>query len=498
MSRLKSVFNHPLFFPIIILYYGAMYLSFGETYPSKLGTDGFVYASFVSDYTNSFFFDTYYVHRVLPSFLIRGIFKVAGIAPDTQHIFSAFQLLNLACLALSSWFLKLLFMHFRIALKVQLLAFALFFVNFGMLKFPFYFPVMTDTPALLLSTMLLYFYVKNNISGLILTTFALAFTWPMGYYQGLILIALPIMKLPFIQPLRWQQIALYVFSGVFISVLIGFLIFIEKMDTTLALVMRIDRTLLPLSIIALVLIYVFAIKLFFNKALLDLHRFFSGLNYPRIIISFLVFAGVIFVIHLLHPKQIAVYSTAYMLANPTIHGLIKPFIPIVSIGSYFGVIGCFIILFWNPFCKVITTMGWGITCAIALNIFLFAGSPESRQLINLLPWIVVVLAIVLNSYVLPNTFYIIVFLLCAFASKLWLHIGYQNDSCPVDQNGSVGFPNQKLWLNIGPWMSEQMYYLQGGIMFVVLLLLFFMIYRIRKDNGKWAIENKWPVRQVTE
>lgn len=470
-----------------MLYYGAGYILFGETYPfhGGLSTDGHVFASFIPDFTKSFFFDIYYVHRILPSLLVSISFKLLSISISAQHIYTAFQILNVLSIVLSCYFFKKILILFKISLKNQLLGFALFLLNFGIIKYPFYLPVMTDTIAMMLSTSLLYFYLKNNIKGIVFSTLLLAFTWPMAYYQGLLLIAFPICILPLSPPLKWQKNLIYGASIFYILTLSIYFIYIEKIDITVDFVARINRNLLPLSILGIVLFYFSFAKLFLNKTILNIPLFLIKFNYKRVLISIGVFSAVIIIINFLDPNPVPKYSTAQTLRDPIIYSLIRPLISIVSHTSYFGIVVCFLILFWNSFCKTVSQTGWGLVAALGLNLFLFGITPQSRHLINILPWVVLFLVKAINKYSFSTSFYIVAGLLSFVASKIWLllNIYDSNSTINLDKNGSIGFPAQLLWMNIGPWMNEQMYYVQGGVMLIFVGILFLMLYKIEVNES---------------
>ena len=486
MIKLKALLNNQWFFPVLMIYYGIFYILFGETYPFNggLSTDGFVFASFIPDFTKSRFFDTYYAQRILPSMLVGVFLKLLSINATEQNIYTAFQILNLVSIVVSCYFFKQLLLWFKISLKNQVLAFLLLLFNFGVIKYPFYLPVMTDTFALMLSTALLYFYLKNNIQSIIICTLLLAFTWPMAYYQGLILIAFPICILPFSPALKWQKILVYGISILYISFLSIYFIFIKNRDMTVDFVMKIDRNLLPLSILSIVLIYFFFAKLFLNKTLLNLSLFIEKINYKRLLLSFLVFASVYIIIQMLHPKPNPTYTTEQTLRDPIVYSLIKPLISIVADTSYFGVIVCLLLIFWSSFCKILYQMGWGLVAALGLNLFLFGITPQSRHLINILPWLIIFLVKAINKYSFSTSFYLVTGLLSLVASKVWLllNIYEGNASGNFDKNGSMDFPDQILWMNIGPWMSEQMYYVQGGVMLLLTGVLFFMLYKVEVDK----------------
>jgi hypothetical protein len=482
MIKLKSLLDSKWFFPSLIFYYGVFYILFGETYIRQWSADGRVFAGFVWDLKGSHYFDAYYVYRILPSVLVSFVLNLFSIFASREAIVTSFQILNLISLMFACYFFKKILILFKITLKNQLLSFTLLLLNFAVLKYPFYLPVMTDTVALMLSTALLYFYLKNNVTALVIITILLAFTWPMGYYQGLLLIAFPFSISPLVPLSGGQKKLLYGTSIFYILILSVYFIFIEKIDITVEHVARIDRNLLPLSILATLVLYFFFVKIFFNKTLFDVLLFFKKINHTRLLIACGVFAIVYVVVKTLGPNPIPTYSTAQTLRDPIVYALIKPFVAIVSHITYFGIGICLIILFWSSICKVLSQLGWGVVGAVGLNLFLFGITPQSRHLINLLPWVIIFLAKAINKFSFSNAFYITVGLLSLFVSKIWLSLSYEGyPPMQLDKNGSMGFPQQKLWLNIGPWMSEQMYFIQGGIELIVLGILFFMLYKVERN-----------------
>lgn len=466
-----------------MLYYGILYILFGESYPFNDGltVDGTVYASFIPDFAASFYFDTVSVHRILPSVIVNVFLKIFSVNTSLPNIFTGFQILNLISIVLSCYFLKRILILFKISFKNQMLAFALFLLNFGVIKVPFYLPVMTDSLALMLSTALLFFYLKSNITGLVITTLLCAFTWPTAYFQGLVLIAFPICILPFTPLEKWQKILLHGISIFYILAICIYFVFIEKMEIPQGyLCAAIDRNLLPFSILGLMFLYFFFAKIFFNKNLFNKSLFLEKLNYKRLPIFVGVIASVFLIIHFLHPPTNTSFPVAKLLHGPALYALIKPLISLVADTSYWGIIVCLLLLFWNSFCKTISRMGWGIVAAFGLNLLAFGIATETRVLINLLPWLIVFLIKTINKYSFSNRFYIVVGLLVFVASKIWLSLNIYDQymTQELDRNGCLNFPGQIMWMNFGPWMNEQMYYVQGGAMLVFTGILFLMLYKV--------------------
>lgn len=489
MNRLKALLNNQWFFPVLFIYYGVFYILFGEVYPGGASVDGAVFQTLIHEFRDSYYFDSYYVYRIFPPLLVRGLLMFLSIDLTNENIILCFQLINIGCIAFCCYFFKKIFILFKITLKNQLLGFVLFLVNFAIIKYPLYFPIMTDALAMFLSTALLYYYIKNNTIAIVICTLLLAFTWPMGFYQGLLLIAFPFTALPFLKPPKWQKVLVNLGAITFALMAILIIVFIIKRDADVLFVLKIDRLLLPLSIAGVLIIYYFFAKIFLNYSLLNWAYFIKKINIKRILISIGVFALISLTVYLLNPKPIPTYTTAQMLQNPFVYALIKPLLSLVSHIAFFGVGACLIILFWPDIGQLISQMGWGLVFAFGLNLLLFGLTPESRHLINIFPWLLILLIKVLNNYSFLNYFYTITGLLSIFLSKIWLLLNTNKIAYRMnfDKNGSMDFPDQKFWMNFGPWMNEQMYYIQGGAIIIILLILIFTLYKI-KINGPKIIQ----------
>ena len=159
--------------------------------------------------------------------------------------------------------------------------------------------------------------------------------------------------------------------------------------------------------------------------------------------------------------------------------------------TFFGIIICLLVFYWSKFTHVVVQSGWGLVGALALNLYLFGIMPESRALINLFPWVVILLIVAINKVNFSNVFYFTIVALSFIASRIWLIIDLKMNSS-TDTNGSIDFPSQKFYMNMGPWMSEKAYYIMGAAMLLSLLILFFTLYKINfLKNRNTYIEKRF-------
>lgn len=498
-NQIKQILDNKWFIPLILLNFGLFYILYGEKYPATngFGTDGFVYKTFVVSLNESFYFDSFFIRRIFPSFLIRLVLDFMTLELSPVNIFYSFELLNLLCLFISSLFIKKIFIFFDVDLKKQLLGFILLFVSFALIKWPFYFPAMTDSVGFCLSILLLYFYLKDKPVGIVIVTLMLAFTWPMGYYQGIILLALPYKRLEFISHTQKWNVIIKGGSVLFYLLVFTVVILMNGSDTNIAFVPKIDQSLLAITVIFSSFLFWGFSFLFMNAKLFNIREFIASLKLGRLFLSVLVFVGVSFFISLLHLPESSVYKMSTILENPIVHSSVRPLLTHVSHFTFYGVAFCLMVIYWKRIANVISRNGWGLTIAIALNLYLFGIMPESRMLINLFPWIVIFLVVALKQVSFSNLFYAVVVTLGFAASRIWLVINYELDpvlGMLVDKNGSLDFPNQKFYMNMGPWMSEYAYYLQGIFMIVCFCVLFVCLFKVKKDlQNKFKVSPRFPL-----
>src|SRR5262249_60437285 len=81
-------------------------------------------------------------------------------------------------------------------------------------------------------------------------------------------------------------------------------------------------------------------------------------------------------------------------------------------------------------------------------------------------------------------------LLCLFYSKVW----YTFNTAPQIDDGTMdalqGFPLQHYFMSSGSWMSASMYYVQGGVVVLTAVVLYFLVkqHGDRQATGGWLAD----------
>jgi len=186
MHRIKQ---SDYFFPIIICGI-CVWRIFTPQLPANegLGWDGFGYYQMAVDGFHSPTLNTLMAFRLFPSLLIHAILGMAGIAFTPAHVILAFKIMNTMLIGLSAMMVRGIFNNYKMDFISQLTGFALIFLNYGVLNFTYYYPVMTDTPAFALSVAIFYFFLLGESLNIFLAGLIGAFTWPILFPMAAALI----------------------------------------------------------------------------------------------------------------------------------------------------------------------------------------------------------------------------------------------------------------------------------------------------------------------
>ncbi len=455
-----------------------------------LGWDGLRYADLAKNLLDSKELDSYMIMRIIPSAWVHIVFKLFSIEFTPQNIIGGFEALNLFSILLGTYFTKRVMEHFDIQPMLQLIGLMLLLVNYAVLNFTIYYPVMTDSAGFALGAALLYFYVRKETLNVWLVSLLGFFTWPTVGFLGIILIIFPLNE-----KLENAEDKSSTFKGYIIPaiaflyvVIVGYYLVYKSDDfKPMAYTLPLDRALAPLSIIALgltVLWWSLWIKNFpfFSIQYLKEKISLSGVvSVASLVFTFLLFKN-------LKELPASENFNQFILTRPQIVlGLVKPFIVLVSHTNYFGAVLILLIVLHRTVQKQLRQLGLGFVLAILFNLMLFGIVSESRSLINLLPWFVVMLIVSLNHLKLAYWMFLPALLFNIISSKVWLRIGDVTNS-GFNADGTIAFPYQKFFMNLGPWISTQMWQVFCLIFAATLMLQFLMFFRVKLVDGKLSLK----------
>ena len=129
-----------------------------------LGWDGEVYATMIKNLPSLLVerkINPYYFQRIFPGSLVFAFLSVSGIALSNSHIIAGFLGLNILLLCITFFFWVKLCQLLQLSIQGRFLSFIGIFINYAILKMPFYYPVLTDLIAFTIGIIMLYCFLKN-------------------------------------------------------------------------------------------------------------------------------------------------------------------------------------------------------------------------------------------------------------------------------------------------------------------------------------------------
>ena len=449
----------------IILVYGISYFIYGETVPG-FGWDGVVYKSITQNFYEKVFvtgLDQYYIQRIFVPAFLNLIFYLIRVPLIDVNILWGFKIFNLVCLIIGIYFYSLIAEELRFKNKVMWLGFAALFMNFAVLKHNFYYPVLLDTTIFALSIIQFYSYLKNNLIALIITTIVGAFTWPSFLYPSILLILFPIHNEVVKYDKNKIKLLIILLIMTFFSLCLCILYPKYAFIVTGQGENPINSSFIVVSIISLLAyIYLALNPLLKDNRLFKVKSYFKEIRLKTIIIAAIIFCSVIILVSLQHPnKSVNIKS---FVGTSLLISISQPLIFLLSHIIYFGPVMLLTIYYWKSISSSIHSYGLGIALFVLFYILIGINS-ESRRIINAVPVFIILTMIVINRFDIKSIHVVLFFIISLIFSKFWFIF-----NIPVFSHGLNGgyqkFPDQKYFMNLGPWMSNEMYLLQGSIVYL--------------------------------
>ncbi|MDB5284894.1 MAG: hypothetical protein JWO06_3969 [Bacteroidota bacterium] len=456
-----------------------------------LGWDGHRYYLLTLDGLQSDQLDAYMVLRIFPCMLIHIILQSLGVVFAPASVILAFKLMNTVLIALSAWLVKKIFEQYNLSPVSQLAGFVLVFMNYGVLNFTFYYPIMTDTPAFFLSVALFYFFCRGELINIMLVGFIGAFTWPVLLPMAIALILFPAKKIEFVPlPNIWTGVicslsaAYALFTG-------WYLIFYKGETSSFEYALPISRGMLPVTFITVGIMFFFLPFVLRNQKFFSLQYYRSQLNPKSIFLVLVLIAAFLGLRYSIKTGSSEFLTPYHQLKIHMLYGFQRPFITIVSHFNYFGCAMLLAVLFWRKFSAYISTFGLGIAGCIFFNLFVFFVKPESRAIVHFIPWLLILMSLFIGQYKFSPLFYILIFIINVVAAKLWLFFEYSDFLNHVMPDGTVDFPDQWFYMHLGIWMKESVWLWIGIAFFISMLLFIFSLYKIEPGQKAFLFYKKF-------
>jgi hypothetical protein len=440
-----------------------------------LGWDGTAYAAWAqmdtAELLGSKVTPKYYMGRMLPSIIIHNVSKIVGYdIKSTARVIHAFYIYNFILIVIGIIVLMKIGNFYEWNLKIYYLAFAGIFLNFPVLKMSIYNPTLVDMTALILGLVTFYFYTIRKKILLSAIVFVSSFVWPSMLIPGLFLILFSHNKSSY-----KNNNILAVTITILAAAYAIYLYFIENLRLPEG-VTQINYTLWPLSAILLFL-YVF-IGL---RSTVDIRGVVDSLR--KLKIDDLILIAIIFflnryVINLFSSNENGPLTIREFLGYTFQAGLNDPLVNCVAHIMTYGPFFIIALLLWSDFVKSVRDQGLGLLLYIGIFVIVSVSS-ESRQLINIWPFIVIIVCQVLNKNNISWYFVFAITGLCLILSRFWLKINV----APLTYKPGE-FPDQLLFMHAGPWLSHQMYWVFLAVVLITLIAISSLLKLNNMENSR--------------
>lgn len=436
----------------IISIWGAL----GERTPfnNGLGWDGKNYAFLTADFERMALneeIDSYQYQRIFTPAVVFYAAKVLHVelsAENIPHVFRVFNLLLITCVV--GLFFKLC-SHFQFKPYTEVIGFTALFFNYFLLKNTPYYPILTDISGFWIGMVICYFFFKQQKTALLLSALLAHFTFPLVLLTSIPLIA----NIRNNGLLKWMRssntLRTLTLSGMVIILSLIALILLQPSILDPKYTVHIQLYALPVSILW-VLFYQWKISMTFHTdEIID-----GKIEWKLILIKTLAIIGFVLLANFVI-SQISIpeerFTPQVFLFNIIQQSISHPFISMVAHTIYFGPAVLLMLLFFKPFIRAIKQQGDSAVVYFIIIGLLCLGS-ESRQFVPYYPFLVLMLMLAINSFSFTRKQVVLFVLLSVLCSKCWFPINVPGIYSKYDFGN---FPDQRYFMNHGPFMSEMSY-----------------------------------------
>jgi hypothetical protein len=418
----------------------------------------------------------YYIFRIFPFI----VYDIVGFPELDLYILWFSRILNFVFITFSVVF------YFRICKllnaenMVANLIFVLLFFSFPILKFVNYYPMLTDHISFFLSLAGIYFTLSKNKFLIIFTIIFSLFTFPsLAFMLILINVIQQHNGIKLFKVTKSKNIYLIIiFKIVLISLGIYFynlMAFGNQEPVTNSA--NLNESLLEISTILLVLYFMY-ITFSLLRTVLTNGEITFKINVLYFTLSILMFLCIWYVFNSFQPMTRTGISS---LGGIAYLALTMPLNFLIYHTFYFGVIVIFLLAKMKDIFASALKLGTGFFLA-TLIIYFFMIQNESRMLTNLISFLAIPLLKAFENVKLSKGTIYLIFIVCIIQSRFYIKINNTSNFWKLMEDPSeyLKFPVQRYFMNFGPWVSEQMYWIQL-ILFLLLIGIYFLFYKMSNN-----------------
>ena len=487
--------------PALVALYGAIWIAVGPKAPAIWG-DASTYLDLALRLPNVLVAGDagYFTLRLLPSALVHVALWLLGLPLDRRHAFLAFEILDVGLLVVGAWAWGRIGRVLAWDTVRQWLGFVLLFLSFAVSGFGLIVPPLTDTAAVVIGILQVWFFLSGRGVSLLLVTLAAAFTWPQAFAAGLVLFLLPRGKADD-RPAPAPAVAV----GIVLAV---------GHATWLWALWRRGETQLPFAgqqihwgLVAFSIAGCALYLLWLAKGLVGFNLTPRGLATPdlarRVTAAAAAVAFVVVAASVLGYGAPSRYRTLLVtpvgfLSWSVLASVILPFLPFLAHALYFGPVVFLLGVRAEATLRVVRAWGPGASL-YALGYGLLLLNPSSRVSVSFLPFLVAAVCTVIATESWGRRRVAAITAFAVVMGRAWLPawtligdasvfegqapaaVRWMRGVLPLHNldGGThrrfLAFPHQWFFMVQGPWMSVEMYIVQGTVAIILGALAFLVV-----------------------
>ncbi len=413
--------------------------------------------------------DSYQYQRVFTPALIYYSCKWFGISLTESSVLSVYGYYNLIMLTIGAFLYFGWCNRLKMSKPVEIAGFAALFFNYFVLKNTPYYPILTDSTAFVFGILLIYWVTTQNIIG----------KWLIAMIGPLVFPLFPLVTLPLVlftkgnsftsltQRIKLFTIFKWIGTAVFLIASILVVLFPQSVLPE-KYQMHFNILLIPISVLCVVVYSWFLFEKFQTTQPLRTESPGSFPLFPLGIILLYWAFGKYLILNNSIPEE--GFTPMVFGLNIVQQTLDFPFSWMLAHLTYFGPAILVLILWGRTLFQQLFQQTDGIILFAFISLLLMMGS-ESRQFIYCWPFWVSMTLPLFSSIKLSMPQAIAFAVLCLIQSKCWFPINVEGNFADYDY---AHFPEQRYFMNHGPFMSDTSY----GINTLIALVTTFFVWLI--------------------
>jgi hypothetical protein len=472
----------------LFVIYGSLSIFWGEKIPAGggLGFDGVVYGNAAKNFYHIIInkrIHSLNLLRIFPSGVIYCCFKILRIDRTNANIIKAFSIYNFILILLSIYLWFKITEKFKFPDRLVFMGLISFLFSYGIMKFNFYYPVITDTTAFFLGFLTLWGYMNKKNMLVLMCALVGSFTWPTVIYT------VPLLQIfrhdesfPAIHNFRIR----YLFIAALIVTLVCAALYAHYFSSLGVLYgVEVYEWLLPFGIVCFSAYMFFAFNHITN---FDIKGFICNIHKRLNYRCLLIYGGIITFLTLLsklYPRPFDAVTFNSYIGWISLATVAKPLYSLISHIVYYGPIVLLATFFWKKISLNVQKFGIGLICFFAFYL-LQSIDPESRHLMFFFPFFITFTLLSLKEYAVSNLFLMIYFCLALGFSKCWFMINSEEFVQSINTIDSYNFKAiyspvlQRYSMSFGLYMSFFSYIVQGAFVLLSGTILFIIYFKNNK------------------